>query len=225
MTMRTTLRALSTLAILGAAPLALGANAAKSDHPGIVSAAPFLALAGEADDPDTELVEISIGPQLLAALGKGFAGEEPEMAKLLGGLAAVNAVIVELRPASPSASASASGRRASAAASLHDRVEAARKLVADTSTKLLGDGWEALVRVRERDSLVSVLTRSSGREGELLGLAVMALEQGGGEDEPSDEGQLVFVNIAGRFDLSELGRIAEGLDIPGLEDIPIPVKP
>ena len=104
-------------------------------------------------------------------------------------------------------------------------METARKLVADTSTKLLGDGWEALVRVRERDSLVSVLTRSSGREGELLGLAVMALEQGGGEDEPPDEGQLVFVNIAGRFDLSELGRIAEGLDIPGLEDIPIPVKP
>ena len=73
MTMRTTLRALSTLAILGAAPLALGANAAKSDHPGIVSAAPFLALAGEADDPETELVEISIGPQLLAALGHALA--------------------------------------------------------------------------------------------------------------------------------------------------------
>jgi hypothetical protein len=71
--------------------------------------------------------------------------------------------------------------------------------------------------VKEKTSTVSVLTKSAGTEGKIHGLAVLVVETD--EDEP----QVVFANIAGTLELSQLGRLSSGsglhLDIPGLDQI------
>ncbi len=47
-------------------------------------------------------------------------------------------------------------------------------------------------------------------EGSLAGITVMVVESGG---------SIVFANIAGQIDLSIVGKLAQGLSIPGLEQL------
>lgn len=187
------LRVLAAAALLLAAPVAHAAAAAKpSSHPGFLSLQPFLDLAS----PDDDVTEVNVGPELLQSLSQGM--DDPEVRKMLGGLVAVHAVVLGLTGGDVS-----------------PRLERARRLVADTTKRLTDAGWESIVRVKEKNSAVSVLTRSAGAEGKIHGLAVLVVETD--EDEP----QIVFANIAGTLEMSQIRRLSSGLhlDLPGLDEL------
>src|SRR5262245_33059134 len=136
------LRVLAAAVLLMAAPLAHAAAAAKaSSHPGFLSLQPFLDLAS----PDDDVTEVNVGPELLQSLAQGM--DDPEVRKMLGGLVAVHAVVLGLT-----------------GSDVNGRLEKARRLVADTTKRLTDAGWESIVRVKEKDSAVSVLTKAAGAE-------------------------------------------------------------
>jgi hypothetical protein len=90
-------------------------------------------------------------------------------------------------------------------------------LLRDEESRLLERGWERLVLVREDEAEIRVLVLMNDKEKEketIDGLVLMIVD--------TDEGEMVFVNIAGTIDLAAIQRIAEGFDIPGLEDIELP---
>ena len=185
------LRVLVAAALLLAAP-AYAAPPKPSSHPGFLSLQPFLDLA----TPDDDVTEVNVGPELLGALTEGM--DDPEIRKMLGGLVAVHAVVLGLTGSDVSS-----------------RLERARRLVGDTTKRLTDAGWESIVRVKEKSSAVSVLTKSAGAEGKIHGLAVLVVETD--EDEP----QVVFANIAGTLEMAQIRRLSSGLhlDLPGLDEL------
>jgi len=150
--------------------------------PGYVDPAPFLAL----EDEDGELVSITIPGTLLKALAGPF-GKESELAGLIGGLEWVGATIVGTEDP--------------------ERIRKARELFDSTEKRLLREGWERLVVVREEGSTVKVLILNT--EKTIAGLVVMVI----------DDEEIVFTNIAGVIDLEKLGALAEEMKIPGLENL------
>jgi hypothetical protein len=178
---------LAVTALLAFAPAQ--AAPAGSRHPGFLSVQPFLDLAG----PDDDVTEVNVGPELLRAIAKGMA--DPELRRMLDGIAAVHAVVIGL-------SGEGGGR-----------VDRARHLVADTTERLIDSGWETLVRVREKSSTVSVLTKAAGAAGKVEGLAVLVV------DTESDGPEVVFANIAGTLDMSQMRRLSAGIKLPGLDQL------
>lgn len=118
-------------------------------------------------------------------------GADPELKRLLGGLTSVEAVILDL------------SRRGVA-----DR---ARTALRETESRLLKRGWERLVLVREDETDLRVMILND--ETAIQGLVVMIVD--------TDEGQMVFANIAGNLDLSALEEIGDTFGVPHLGDIEI----
>ena len=181
-----TVALLLPIAIGLAAPgRAVAAEPDVSRLPGFVDGAAFCALAGE----DSEIVEVHLGPSLLAALAKG-AAESREGATLLSGLRSISACVVDLEEDA-------------------DRTAKASKLVADAEARLARQGWERLARVREKGERVNVFVLSDGDV--IRGLTILVLDR--------DEGETVFVNLAGTIDLAKIGELAGTLEVPGLEEL------
>jgi hypothetical protein len=168
-------------ALLGAC---LAAEAAEKQAKGFIDGSAFRDLAS-ADD---EVVEVNVAGAILQALGAG-AGES-DVGSVLRGLQSINAYIVNLRGAT-------------------DRVERALKVAAGMESKLRGQGWSAIVTVRDKKSRVNVWTLAEGES--VQGLVVTAID--------SAEGSAVFVNITGAIDLAKLGALTSMIDVPGLESI------
>ena len=139
-------------------------------------------------DPDGELVEVNLPGTLLQGLAKGMAAEEPGPATALSGLSAVNALVVTVRP---------------------DKVEEAHRRVRTLSDELVAKGWSPMARVRDKTSTVTVLSGKPTADGRIDGLVVLVFDR--------DERELVVCQLAGTFDLSQLGKISESLDVPGLD--------
>ena len=116
-------------------------------------------------------------------------GADPELKRLLGGLTSVEAVILDL------------SRRGVA-----DR---ARTALRETESRLLKRGWERLVLVREDETDLRVMILND--EKAIQGLVVMIID--------TDEGQMVFANIAGNLDLASLEEIGDTFGVPHLGDI------
>ena len=126
-----------------------------------------------------------------SSLIKPITGADEELGRLLGGLQSVEAVILDL------------SRRGVA-----DRAKTALK---ETESRLLRRGWERLVLVREDETDLRVMILND--ETAIQGLVVMIID--------SDEGQMVFANIAGELDLSSLEEIGDTFGVPHLGDIEI----
>ncbi len=77
------------------------------------------------------------------------------------------------------------------------------KFVEDTSNDLEGDGWHAVVRVRDGDEQVRVYMKP-GIDGTLAGVTVMVTDAGG----DGGSGEAVFLNVAGAIQPAQLGQIA-----------------
>lgn len=176
------------LAAAGAAAFAQDAEVRK--HPAFVDGSAFVDLAGETG----ELVEVSIGPALLNAIASGDGKKGSDEMAALSGLKGIYAYVVGLE-GDPV------------------RTEKARKLAAEIEAKLVRDGWERIVRVRDGAERVNVFTKP-GRagEGKVDGLVVMVFDGDGGE--------VVFCNLVGTIDLAKLGAISDAMDVPGLDQIP-----
>ena len=94
--------------------------------------------------------------------------------------------------------------------------DVAAKDVRDKTRKLAGKledkGWDIAVRVREKDEDVFIYLLP-GKNDDIDGLVVMVIE---------DAEEATFVNIVGKIDPEQIGRIGrsihiDGLDIPELE--------
>jgi len=100
------------------------------------------------------------------------------------------------------------------------------KFVESTGTKLEGDGWRAVVRVREEGEQVRVYMKP-GTDGTLSGVTVMITELGGDDGDNGGGGEAVFVNVAGKIQPEQLGQLASGIGangvlngLPGLQRAP-----
>jgi hypothetical protein len=184
---------LTAVACAAAAWLALGAAppapAADSVKPAGPGYVDGSAFAALAGE-GSELVEVNVPTSLLRALARGSEGEDPEAATLLGQLESIRAVILGLNGDA-------------------QRTAKAEKLIADLEARLGREGWEALTRVREAGERVAVLVRNS--EKTIDGLTILAFDR--------DEGEVVFVNIAGIIDLARIGALGDTFDIPGLKEL------
>ena len=150
---------------------------------GWVDSEPFLELAG---DDDLE-VEVSIQGALMKMIAAGFTEEDPELADAVAGLERIYAAVVNLRDS--------------------DKRTRGADLMNATSGRLRKAGWQSVVRVRDEESLLTVMT--VGGEETVDGLVVLVLEK--------TEGQLVFVNLVGTIDVAQIEKIGSSMDLPGLE--------
>jgi hypothetical protein len=113
----------------------------------------------------------------------------PELKAIAGGLESIEAVVLDL------------SRRGVA--------ESARKAMLDTESRLRGKGWERIVLVRDGEGEVRILVLPD--DDSIQGLVVMIMD--------SDDGTMVFANIAGEIDLAAIEDLGEAFEIPGLEDL------
>ncbi len=74
---------------------------------------------------------------------------------------------------------------------------------------LEGHGWQSTVRVRDQGQETYVYLKQTGDR--IDGLTLLSLD-------PKDEA--VVINIVGRIDPAELGRLGQSLDVPQLKKIP-----
>lgn len=78
------------------------------------------------------------------------------------------------------------------------------------ATRWLEDhGWAATVKVREKDEETFIYMKEA--DGKVEGLTLLSLQPGV---------EAVLINIVGRLDPDQLGRLGEGLDIPHLQKVP-----
>jgi len=85
----------------------------------------------------------------------------------------------------------------------------AREVIRSMRKRLEKKGWHQLALIKEDESEVHVLILEGDES--IRGLLVLVMD--------TDEGQLVFANIAGDLDLAAIEKIGEQMDIPGLQDL------
>jgi len=148
--------------------------------PGYVDGAAFIDLVGD----DAVTVEVSIHGSLLKAL----LGVDPDLKAMAGGLESIHAVILEIQD--------------------EDTAAAVKDLMRQVERRLMRQGWQRMVRVKEQDSEVKVLVLND--EASIHGLVVLVA---------GDDNEFVFANIAGVLDLAAIAKIGETFDIPGLDEL------
>jgi hypothetical protein len=94
---------------------------------------------------------------------------------------------------------------------IQEDMQAVVEFVESTGTRLEGDGWHAVVRVRDGDEQVRVYMRP-GTAGTLAGVTVMVMDSGGG----AGAGEAVFLNVAGTIHPAQLGQIASSMGMHGM---------
>jgi uncharacterized protein DUF4252 len=74
-------------------------------------------------------------------------------------------------------------------------------------------GWQSTMRVREGGEETYIYLKET--DGKIAGLTLLSVQ-------PGDEA--VAINIVGRIDPEQIGRLGRSLDIPELEKVPAPGK-
>lgn len=88
--------------------------------------------------------------------------------------------------------------------------EAALALVQKTDQKLVAAGWQRVTRITDATSTISVLTHTVADRVD--GLVALIFD--------SKDKELVFANLAGEIDITQLGEIGKRLKVPGLDQLP-----
>jgi Domain of unknown function (DUF4252) len=83
-------------------------------------------------------------------------------------------------------------------------------LVQQTDQTLSAAGWQRITRITDATSTVSVLTHTVADH--IDGLVALIFD--------SDDKELVFANLAGEIDVTQLGEIGKRLNVPGLDQVP-----
>jgi len=129
-------------------------------------------------------VEVNLrGPMLKLAAAASDDEDDPELRAMLGGLDGIFVRTYALDDRSP---------------------EAFEKAIASISKHLQETGWETIVKVRERDERAHIAIKMSGDD--IIGMTVLAM------DENDRENEVVFINIVGTLDLTQIGRMGRHLD-------------
>lgn len=88
--------------------------------------------------------------------------------------------------------------------------EGALELVQKTDKKLSSAGWQRVTRISDATSTISVLTHTVSDKVD--GLVVLIFD--------TKDKELVFANLAGEIDVTQLGEIGKRLNVPGLDQVP-----
>lgn len=90
-----------------------------------------------------------------------------------------------------------------------DNYEALKSLMEKTDKKLISENWDRIVKTRSEDENANVYIKTD-KDEIINGLVVIAVER---------DGDAAFVNIVGKIDLDQIGRLSEKFDIPELDKI------
>jgi len=151
-------------------------------------------------------VEVNMNEDMIKLLMPAAKGAAGQAGPALDGLTSVRVLVYE---------------------DLNEDMQGVLRYVESTGTKLEGDGWHAVVRVREDDEQVRVYMKP-GTDGTLAGVTVMVTEAGdGGEDGDDDGGggEAIFLNVAGKIRPEDLGAIASGIGVNGVFPGSVPGLP
>lgn len=77
--------------------------------------------------------------------------------------------------------------------------------IKEIDKKLLSKKWYRIIKVKEKNKYTNVYLKSSNDENNVVGLAVVSID---------DNGKASFVNIVGNIDLDNLGKLSDKFDIP-----------
>ena len=160
------------LTALMALPVMAQEDALKG-YPGYVNFGELSMIFGEPS------VQISVGESLLGLVSSLSASEDPEAAELFKRLKGVRVSVYET----------------------DSMADGAVELIKGVSSRLVDQGWEAVVTVNSADEQVRIFMMINDNLVE--GITVMALE----------ETEAVFVNVIGTINPEELGKVMENFDI------------
>src|SRR5688572_11537184 len=136
-------------------------------------------------------VEVNMGPEMLSLFGEAAKGAAGQTANALEGVTNVRVLVYE---------------------DIAEDMQDVIRFVDATGTKLEGDGWHAVVRIREEGEQVRVYMKP-GTGGTLAGVTVMITDDG------ADGGggrEAMFINVAGAIQPAQLGQIASTVGINGV---------
>ena len=129
-------------------------------------------------------LEVNIYGALLNLVAEASRFEDPELAELLHNLKGI----------------SVRGFRTEGI-----DMQSIRNRTSDMSSRLKADGWETIVKVRDREEFVDMYLKTI--DDRIAGMVVMVID----EDEDA-----VFVNIIGEIDPEQIGRIGHKFNVSGL---------
>lgn len=137
-----------------------------------------------------ETVEVFIRGPILKFVSKATQQEDPQLSKFLNDLVIIKVNVFSLE-----------GKDENKVLSL----------IGDVAKKLKNKNWDPMVRVKEKDERVEIFTLSD-KGNEMQGLTIMVLDNA--------DNEAVFINIAGKIDPEQLGKLGDKFDIPELGDVP-----
>lgn len=83
------------------------------------------------------------------------------------------------------------------------------KLIQRTSKELESKHWIRMLRAKEKDEHVEIFIKED--KGHVAGLLIMSVKK---------DKEAVFVNIVGKIDMDQLGKLSKKFDIPKLDSLP-----
>jgi len=128
-------------------------------------------------------VEINLRGPMLRLAASASDDDDPELGRMLAGLEGIFVRTYELDDKSPAGF---------------------EKAIAAISQHLQQAGWETIVKVRERDERAHIAIKLDGEK--IVGMTVLAM------DENDTDNEVVFINIVGTIDLSQVGSMGRHFD-------------
>lgn len=176
------MRAKLTL-LAGLLAIAFVSARAETPKPGAVD---FAALGLGLDEEATVEVNLS-GPLLQLAANATDDDDDPGLSSMLSKLDAITVRTYSMEGKSS---------------------DAYDKQVAAISKKLEADGWQTIVKVRERTEKAHIAVKMIGDR--IVGLTVIAYDH---------DDELAFVNIVGDIDMRQIGRLGRHMNIDALDSL------
>jgi len=175
---RTALIALAASLCAGGAARA-DDNKSFAKHPGYVDFAALDKIGEEAK------VEVNLKSPMLGLVSRFVGEEDPELRNMLANLKLVRVRVYDLTPEIEKAFLSAGSA---------------------TTAKLDKNGWERVVRVRERNERVDIYFKPSSKSDFIEGVLIIAVDD-----------EAAFVNIVGEMRPEDVARIGEHFDIDDID--------
>ena len=93
------------------------------------------------------------------------------------------------------------------------KMEKVKNFIDRVSKKLNKEKWSRIVRVKEANERVEIFLKNQGKH--VAGLLIMALEE---------NKEAVFINIVGRINMEQLGKLSKKFNIPELDSVGVEKK-